>query len=110
MSDQHYHESAQDFVIFVTASVAAAERAGRSRAGRGRRLQAARRGAIFAPEVPMQCERCGAGPAGADLFDYCGLCGQTLCAECMAAGCCGQSPAVSGRTQDLDPDDDEEVI
>jgi len=55
----------------------------------------------------MQCERCGAGPSGAELFDYCGLCGQTLCPDCMAAGCCGQAPAVSGRTQDLDPDDDE---
>jgi hypothetical protein len=50
----------------------------------------------------VQCERCGAGPSGADLFDYCGLCGQALCDDCMATGCCGQSPAVSGRTQDDD--------
>jgi hypothetical protein len=48
----------------------------------------------------MQCERCGAGPAGADQFDWCGLCGQKLCDECMTMGCCGQAPAISGRTQD----------
>ena len=53
----------------------------------------------------MQCERCGAGPSGADMFDYCGLCGQTLCDECMTAGCCGQSrlsqaaPRTSTRTR-----------
>jgi len=58
----------------------------------------------------MQCERCGAGPSGAEMFDYCGLCGQTLCEECMAAGCCGQTPAVSGRTQDLDPDAGDEGL
>jgi hypothetical protein len=34
----------------------------------------------------MECERCGAGPSGAEMFDYCGLCGQTLCDECMTAG------------------------
>jgi hypothetical protein len=56
----------------------------------------------------MQCERCGAGPSGAELFDYCGLCGQRMCADCMAAGCCGQTPAVSGRDQELDPDDEEQ--
>jgi len=43
------------------------------------------------------------------MFDYCGLCGQTLCDECMAVGCCGQTPAVSGRTQDLDPDPADDV-
>jgi hypothetical protein len=43
------------------------------------------------------------------MFDYCGLCGQTLCDECMAAGCCGQAPAVSGRTQDLDPDPADDI-
>jgi len=48
----------------------------------------------------MECQRCGAGPAGADLFDWCGLCGAKLCDECMAMGCCGQVPAISGRTQD----------
>ena len=51
----------------------------------------------------MQCARCGAGPAGADLFDWCGLCGQKLCDECMAAGCCGMFPAFSGRSQDHSP-------
>jgi hypothetical protein len=53
-------------------------------------------------DVVMQCERCGAGPAGVDLFDWCGLCGQTLCDLCMSTGCCGQGPAISGRTQDVD--------
>jgi hypothetical protein len=48
----------------------------------------------------MQCERCGAGPAGADLFDQCGLCGLKLCDECMAAGCCGHVPPISGLKQD----------
>ena len=45
----------------------------------------------------MQCDRCGAGPAGADQFDQCDLCGQALCDDCMAAGCCGQVPALSRR-------------
>lgn len=58
----------------------------------------------------MQCERCGAGPSGAEAFDYCGLCGLTLCEECMVAGCCGQVPAVSGRTQDLDPEQGDEDL
>jgi hypothetical protein len=48
----------------------------------------------------MMCGRCGAGPAGYELFDYCALCGTKLCDECMAAGCCGQVPAVSGRAQE----------
>lgn len=54
----------------------------------------------------MQCERCGAGPAGADLFDHCALCGLTLCDECMAAGCCGQVPALSAREAAGEPDDE----
>jgi hypothetical protein len=45
----------------------------------------------------MQCDRCGAGPAGAEAFERCALCGQRLCDECMAAGCCGHVPAVSAR-------------
>ena len=53
----------------------------------------------------MMCDRCGAGPAGADLFDHCALCGQALCDLCMAAGCCGQTPAISGRVFDKDPDE-----
>jgi hypothetical protein len=28
----------------------------------------------------------------------------------MAAGCCGQAPAISGRTQDLDPDAGEDDL
>jgi len=49
----------------------------------------------------MQCERCGAGPAGADHFDHCALCGARLCADCMAAGCCGQTPALGLQDGDL---------
>ena len=56
----------------------------------------------------MQCERCGAGPAGADLFDSCALCGLTLCDECMAAGCCGQVPAISARETKDEWDDEDE--
>jgi hypothetical protein len=48
----------------------------------------------------MMCGRCGAGPSGFEQFDYCALCGTKLCDECMAAGCCGQVPAVSGREQE----------
>jgi len=48
----------------------------------------------------MMCGRCGAGPAGHELFDYCALCGTKLCDECMAAGCCGQVPAASGRERE----------
>ncbi len=56
----------------------------------------------------MQCERCGAGPAGADLFDTCAVCGLTLCDECLAAGCCGQTPALSARDTPPDADNEEE--
>ena len=45
----------------------------------------------------MECARCGAGPAGADLFDWCALCGAKLCDLCAASGCCGQTPMMSGR-------------
>jgi hypothetical protein len=57
----------------------------------------------------MQCEQCGAGPAGVELFDFCALCGKKLCDECMAGGCCGQVPAISGRERDAGtrpPDED----
>jgi hypothetical protein len=57
----------------------------------------------------MQCERCGAGPAGADLFDHCALCGQKLCDGCMAAGCCGQVPAISGLKQDEEGEGEEDT-
>lgn len=53
----------------------------------------------------MQCERCGAGPAGADLFEQCALCGMTLCDECMAAGCCGQVPAIPASKLPEEPDE-----
>lgn len=29
--------------------------------------------------------------------DYCGICGNTLCLECFAHGCCEHTPAVSGE-------------
>ncbi len=54
----------------------------------------------------MACERCGAGPSGADLFDRCALCGLKLCDQCMAAGCCGQTPALLGRESDGDPEEE----
>jgi hypothetical protein len=47
--------------------------------------------------APLQCDRCAAGPAGADQFDQCDLCGQTLCDECIVAGCCGQIPTIRRR-------------
>ena len=47
-----------------------------------------------------KCERCGAKAPGFDLHDYCGECGKNLCNACMAAGCCGQVPVVSGMERD----------
>jgi UDP:flavonoid glycosyltransferase YjiC (YdhE family) len=47
--------------------------------------------------TPVECQRCGAGPAGADLFDQCAVCGLGLCDVCMAAGCCGRTPALSAQ-------------
>ena len=58
-------------------------------------------GLRWGQRIQMQCERCGAGPAGADLFDRCAHCGQKLCDECMAAGCCGRVPAASAREEEL---------
>lgn len=51
------------------------------------------------------CERCGNYPAmesGADgrwydgMLDFCLVCSQDLCEDCMAEGCCGNVPARSG--------------
>jgi hypothetical protein len=58
------------------------------------------------------CERCGTAPkwfpAGTpeapwphqETLDYCGVCSKDLCAECMAHGHCGHTPAVSGLKRD----------
>lgn len=47
------------------------------------------------------CERCGKRPVGYQLLDYCAECSRDLCSECMATGCCGRVPAVSGTEADL---------
>lgn len=57
-----------------------------------------------------KCERCGSRPhdsAGTGpkaneftLFDYCAVCSKDLCPECMAKGCCGNVPALSGEKAD----------
>lgn len=52
----------------------------------------------------MRCERCSAGTSGYELHDYCRSCGKNLCDGCMAKGCCGWVPALSGMA------DDEEAI
>jgi len=51
----------------------------------------------------MNCEKCGAAPKGFDLFDYCAECSRNLCPDCMAKGCCGHVPALSGTEHDDDP-------
>lgn len=57
------------------------------------------------------CERCGAAPrviekgpfAGQpELLDYCAECSRDLCDDCMAKGCCGHVPAISGEQADND--------
>jgi hypothetical protein len=58
--------------------------------------------------VAGRCERCGAKPeaSGSDLpnlHDYCATCSRNLCEACMAAGCCGTTPAVSGQATDDTP-------
>lgn len=44
----------------------------------------------------MKCERCGVGPKGLGLHDYCAHCSQNLCEKCAADGCCGEKPMSSG--------------
>jgi hypothetical protein len=44
----------------------------------------------------MICERCKVTSTGFKLFDYCAECGKNLCDACMAKGCCGEVPALSG--------------
>ena len=51
-----------------------------------------------------ECERCGAGPAGAGLFKRCALCGIRLCDDCAATGCCGVTPAMTEGDEDKNED------
>jgi hypothetical protein len=46
----------------------------------------------------MKCDRCGL--VTTELIDYCAICDDPLCEPCMADGCCGQKPAVSGTLRD----------
>lgn len=48
------------------------------------------------------CERCGYNlPASSfALLDYCAVCSKNLCEACMAKGCCGNKPALSGSEND----------
>jgi uncharacterized membrane-anchored protein YhcB (DUF1043 family) len=49
----------------------------------------------------MTCERCGTMANDyLELFDYCADCSKNLCPDCMAKGCCGNVPAVSGTEAD----------
>jgi hypothetical protein len=53
-----------------------------------------------------KCERCGASPQGYELLDYCAVCSTDLCGHCIAEGCCGNVPAVSGMeadNEDIEP-------
>lgn len=55
------------------------------------------------------CERCGAKPAGDyGLLDYCAHCSTDLCPKCMADGCCGHVPALSGEALAAEDDTDSE--
>jgi len=38
-------------------------------------------------------------------MDYCALCSRNLCSGCMARGCCGAVPALSGNERDHAHDD-----
>jgi len=46
------------------------------------------------------CDRCDRTPVANPyaLYDYCANCQRTLCDQCMADGCCGYRPALSGMT------------
>lgn len=46
------------------------------------------------------CERCGRWPEGFRLLDFCAQCSADLCDKCMAEGCCGSVPAISGSEED----------
>lgn len=45
------------------------------------------------------CER--RGGAG-EIFDWCAHCELSLCPDCMERGCCGWTPAASGRSTPLE--------
>lgn len=44
----------------------------------------------------MNCENCGKATVGYELHDYCAICSKNLCADCMAEGHCGNTPALGG--------------
>lgn len=50
----------------------------------------------------MKCENCSVStnPNTYELHDYCAVCGKNLCKKCMAAGHCGNVPALSGNEAD----------
>lgn len=57
------------------------------------------------------CERCRKEPEGEyGLHDYCGACSKNLCPKCMAAGCCGRIPALSGMGEDEQPPEQHDDI
>lgn len=47
------------------------------------------------------CERCTYKPVGFELLDYCAVCSKDLCVACMAQGCCGNVPALSGTEEEF---------
>lgn len=49
----------------------------------------------------MECERCGIKIETLKLHDYCAICSKNLCKRCMKAGCCGNTPAISGSADDM---------
>jgi hypothetical protein len=58
-----------------------------------------------------ECERCHArtNPKSYELYDYCAVCSKNLCPACMAKGCCGNVPALSGAADDAEADDETDV-
>lgn len=55
----------------------------------------------------QQCHRCKTKFESSNswFMDYCAICSQSLCDDCMASGCCGSLPARSGRKVDYDDAD-----
>ena len=51
--------------------------------------------------MTKKCEKCGVPPPnGFAMLDYCAVCSKDLCEDCMAAGHCGNVPALSGAKED----------
>ena len=52
----------------------------------------------------QQCNRCKKKLESFDsrFMDYCAFCSRSLCEECILGGCCGRTPARSGREADYD--------